>query len=49
MTPGISNKKSQLGDQKYRNIEEIDTDYIIVGRSLYNSTDIEKTIKDFVY
>ena len=49
MTPGISNKKSQIEDQKYRNIDEIDTDYIIVGRSLYNSPDIEKDIKDFVY
>jgi len=49
MTPGISNKKYQIEDQKYKNIDEIDTDYIIVGRALYNSTNIEEDIKDFVY
>ena len=44
MTPGISLHTSNLDDQKYRNISEVDTDYIIVGRDLYNSENIEKTI-----
>ena len=30
--------------KKYRNISEVDTDYIIVGRALYNSEDIKKTV-----
>ena len=44
MTPGISLHTSNMDDQKYRNISEVDTDYIIVGRDLYNSENIEKTI-----
>jgi len=44
MTPGISLHTSNVDDQKYRNISEVDTDYIIVGRDLYNSENIEKTI-----
>ena len=42
MTPGISLHTSNVDDQKYRNISEVDTDYIIVGRALYNSEDIKK-------
>ena len=44
MTPGISLNMAYVDDQKYRNISEVDTDYIIVGRDLYNSENIEKTI-----
>ena len=44
MTPGISLHTSNMDDQKYRNISEVDTDYIIVGRALYNSEDIKKTV-----
>ena len=48
MTPGISYKKSQIDDQNYRDIKEINTDYIIVGRALYNSTNIEEDVKKFL-
>ena len=34
MTPGVSTIKSQVDDQKYRDIKEIVTAYIIVWRSL---------------
>ena len=48
MTPGISFYKSNINDQKYRTINDVDTDYIIVGRALYNSEDIKKDIKLFL-
>tara|TARA_B100001175_G_C19478296_1_gene625617 strand:+ start:228 stop:1337 length:1110 start_codon:yes stop_codon:yes gene_type:complete len=48
MTPGISFKKNSINDQKYRTINEVDTDYIIVGRALYNSNDIKNDIKLFL-
>ena len=48
MTPGISFHKSNINDQKYRTINDVDTDYIIVGRALYNSEDIKKDIKLFL-
>ena len=48
MTPGISNVKSQINDQKYRTHEEIDTDFIIVGRAIYNSNNLEKDIVKFL-
>ena len=49
MTPGISLRNSNVDDQKYRAINEVDTDYIIVGRSLYNCDNIEENIKQFLY
>ena len=36
MTPGIDFHKSNINDQKYRTINDVDTDYIIVGR--YDTT-----------
>jgi uridine monophosphate synthetase len=48
MTPGISCNTSQVEDQKYRSIATVDTDYIIVGRALYQSTDIIKTMENYV-
>ena len=48
MTPGISSIKSNINDQKYRTMDEVDTDYIIVGRALYNSQDIKNDIKLFI-
>ena len=49
MTPGIGYKSTQsINDQRYRCTNTVDTDYIIVGRALYNSDDIEKTITDFL-
>jgi len=44
MTPGVSNDVSTVGDQKYRNINDIDADIYIVGRALYNSNNIKKDI-----
>ena len=48
MTPGISYNTSHIEDQKYRQISEVDTDFIIVGRALYQSEDIIKTVKNYV-
>ena len=47
MTPGISYSNIKIDDQKYRRKEEIDTDYIIVGRAIYNSKvyEIEDKVK----
>ena len=48
MTPGIGLSNSNINDQKYKTINSIDIDFIIVGRALYNSTNIKETIKLFV-
>lgn len=48
MTPGVSSKKTSIGDQKYRTIDEIDTDIVIIGRAIYNSEDYEKSIVSFL-
>lgn len=45
MTPGISLEKKNIKDQNYKTKKDIDTDYIIVGRALYNSDNIENVIK----
>ena len=39
MTPGVSLNVSKTRDQRYRSIDEIDTDIIIVGRGIYKSDD----------
>jgi len=48
MTPGISNKITRINDQNYKTKESVDTDYIIVGRALYNSENIEKDVLKFI-
>ena len=48
MPPGIGLSNSNINDQKYKTINSVDTDFIIVGRALYNSTNIKETIKLFV-
>lgn len=50
MTPGISSSNTKIDDQKYRTSEEVDTDYIIVGRAIYNSKEdeIEKTVQNIM-
>lgn len=48
MTPGVSNNNIKVDDQKYRTINDIDTDYYIVGRALYNSTNIKKDVLNFI-
>ena len=48
MTPGISFANTQVGDQRYKTVKEVDTDYIIVGRALYNSENIEEDVKKFL-
>ena len=45
MTPGISLEEKKEGDQNYRNYKTVDTDFIIVGRAIYNSDDPEETVK----
>ena len=40
MTPGISLNDQTIDDQKYRSISDIDTDFKIIGRAIYNSNDL---------
>ena len=35
MTPGISINKNTIDDQRYNTHNNVDTDYIIVGRAIY--------------
>ena len=35
MTPGIRTEKGREDDQRYRNVGDVNTDFIIVGRDLY--------------
>lgn len=52
MTSGISlekyNDEDKDEDQEHRSCDSIDTDYIIVGRAIYNSEEPEKIINDFL-
>ena len=49
MTPGVShNNASNVGDQKYRTIDDIDADIYIVGRALYNSNDVKKDVLKYI-
>lgn len=48
MTPGISNSVTKDRDQQYRQITDVDTDFIIVGRALYNSSNLMQTIENYV-
>ena len=50
MTPGISNSNNKIDDQKYRSTNEVDTDYIIVGRAIYNcnEAEIEEKVKNLL-
>jgi uridine monophosphate synthetase len=40
MTPGISFTENKKDDQNYRSIDQVNTDFYIVGRTLYNSNNI---------
>lgn len=44
MTPGISLKEHAVNDQKYRRKDQLDTDIVIVGRTIYQSDDVLDTI-----
>lgn len=48
MTPGISLNNNNVNDQKYRKIEDVNTDFFIIGRAIYNSEDPAKSINDFL-
>ena len=47
MTPGISVTEENIDDQRYRTVEEVDTDFVIVGRAIYfgDLSDIENRVK----
>ena len=44
MTPGIGLQNSSNKDQQYKTVDQIDTDYVIMGRAIYNSK-IEQVYK----
>lgn len=48
MTPGISSNNLSIDDQNYKKPDDIATDYIIVGRALYNSENIENDILKYI-
>lgn len=45
MTPGIcinvNKSNNSINDQNYRTVEDVDTDFYIIGRALYNSPNLE--------
>lgn len=48
MTPGVSLSNDSIDDQKYKKASDIDTDFIIVGRALYNSDDIVSEVQKYL-
>lgn len=48
MTPGISITNKSIDDQKYRTHQEVTTDFIIVGRAIYNSENPEEVVRQLV-
>ena len=48
LTPGISNQNKNIEDQKYRNIKDVDSDIFIVGRALYNSSNVECLVNSYL-
>ena len=50
MTPGISINNFKIDDQNYRKINDVDTDFKIIGRAIYNSNnlkeDLDKLLKN---
>lgn len=48
MTPGIALQTGSNNDQKYRSVKNIDTDFIIVGRAIYNSENIDESVQKFL-
>ena len=48
MTPGISNTHKNIADQKYRTIDQLDTDIAVIGRAIYNSDDPLLTVTNLL-
>ena len=48
MTPGISGTMTSASDQKYRAPDKLETDYMIVGRAVYNSEHPVSVIKKYL-
>ncbi len=48
MTPGISNEVKTVDDQRYRTVNDVDTDIVIVGRAIYNSNDYVQSAQKFI-
>ena len=46
MTPGISLTNKKIDDQNHRALSNIDTDFKIIGRAIYNSNDLISDIKN---
>ena len=44
MTPGISLDTNRVDDQHYRHIKDVDTDFYIIGRALYDSQNIDHSL-----
>ena len=48
MTPGISLENKKIDDQNHRSISDVDTDFKIIGRAIYNSNDLNSDIKKII-
>ena len=48
MTPGISLTACTNKDQNYRTKNEVKTDFVIVGRTIYNSSNMLETVKQLL-
>ena len=46
MTPGISLDIHQADDQHYRHIKDVDADFYIIGRALYDSPNIDDSLHE---
>ena len=47
MTPGVSLNTTRTRDQRYRSIDDVDTDIIIVGRGIYKSDDPVSSVLEY--
>jgi len=48
MTPGISLSNNSVDDQHYSAVDKVDTDFIIVGRGIYQSEDMVESALAFL-
>jgi len=48
MTPGISLSNNSVDDQRYSAVDKVDTDFIIVGRGIYQSENVVESALAFL-
>lgn len=48
MTPGIGKVEKTIDDQTHRDVKQIDTDIKIIGRGIYESSNLDLDIHTFL-